>query len=157
MKRQIAMGILISLAAGSAHGDTAPGDVNYAEGAVAQSLTGAPGDAAEGAKVMSNRALGNCVACHMVSAMPDVAFQGNVGPSLDGAAGRWDEAQLRGIVSNAKMTFDGTVMPAFYKNSGYIRPGEDYTGKAADPDKLQPILTAQQVEDVVAYLMTLKE
>ena len=157
MKRQIAMGILICLAAGSAHGDTAPGDVNYAEGAVAQSLTGAPGDAAEGAKVMSNRALGNCVACHMVSAMPDVAFQGNVGPSLDGAAGRWDEAQLRGIVSNAKMTFDGTVMPAFYKNSGYIRPGEDYTGKAADPDKLQPILTAQQVEDVVAYLMTLKE
>ncbi len=157
MKRQIAMGILISLAAGSAYGDTAPGDVTYAEGAVAQSLSGTPGDAAEGAKVMSNRALGNCVACHTVSAMPDVAFQGNVGPSLDGAAGRWDEAQLRGIVSNAKMTFEGTVMPAFYKNSGYIRPGEDYTGKAADPDKLQPILTAQQVEDVVAYLMTLKE
>lgn len=157
MKRQIAMGILISLAAGSAHGDTAPGDVNYAEGAVAQSLTGAPGDAAEGAKVMSNRALGNCVACHTVSAMPDVSFQGNVGPTLDGAADRWDEAQLRGIVSNAKMTFDGTVMPAFYKNSGYIRPGEDYTGKAADPDKLLPILSAQQVEDVVAYLMTLKE
>lgn len=157
MKRQIAIGMMMSLAAATAFAETAPGDVTFAEGAVAQSLTGQPGDAAEGAKVMSNRALGNCVACHTLSAMPDVAFQGNVGPTLDGAADRWDEAHLRGIVSNAKMTFDGTVMPAFYKNSGYIRPGEDYTGKAADPAALKPILTAQQVEDIVAYLLTLKE
>jgi sulfur-oxidizing protein SoxX len=158
MKRQIAMGILMSLAAGMAFGDTTPGDVIYAEGAVAESLTGTPGDAAGGAKVMADRGMGNCVACHTVSAMPDVAFQGNVGPTLDGAAERWDEAQLRGIVANAKMTFDGTVMPSFYKNSGYIRPGDGYTGKApADVAAMEPILTATQVEDVVAYLMTLKE
>ena len=56
---------------------------------------------------MAIRALGNCVACHAVSRMSDVPFQGEVGPSLDGAADRWDEAQLRGIVANAKMIFDG--------------------------------------------------
>ena len=157
MKRQIAAGLLMSLAAGMSFAETAPGDVSYEEGAVAQSLTGQPGDAAEGAKVMSSRALGNCVACHTVSAMPDVAFQGNVGPTLDGAGDRWEEAQLRGIVSNAKMTFEGTVMPSFYKTSGFIRPGEDYTGKAIDPAAITPILGAQQIEDVVAYLLTLKE
>jgi sulfur-oxidizing protein SoxX len=157
MKRQIAAGLLMSLAAGMSFAETAPGDVSYEEGAIAQSLTGQPGDAAEGAKVMSSRALGNCVACHTVSAMPDVAFQGNVGPTLDGAGDRWEEAQLRGIVSNAKMTFEGTVMPSFYKTSGFIRPGEDYTGKAIDPAAITPILGAQQIEDVVAYLLTLKE
>ena len=88
MKRQIAAGLLMSLAAGMSFAETAPGDVSYEEGAIAQSLTGQPGDAAEGAKVMSSRALGNCVACHTVSAMPDVAFQGNVGPTLDGACDR---------------------------------------------------------------------
>ena len=157
MKRQIAAGLLMSVAAGMSFAETAPGDVSYEEGAIAQSLTGQPGDAAEGAKVMSSRALGNCVACHTVSAMPDVAFQGNVGPSLDGAGDRWEEAQLRGIVSNAKMTFDGTVMPSFYKASGFIRPGDGYTGKAIDPAAITPILGAQQIEDVVAYLLTLKE
>ena len=55
------------------------------------------------------------------------------------------------------MAFDGTMMPAFYKVSGFVRPGDAYTGKAAPAEGYQPILTAQQVEDVVAYLLTLKE
>ncbi|WP_347312292.1 sulfur oxidation c-type cytochrome SoxX [Defluviimonas sp. SAOS-178_SWC] len=157
MKRHIVLGLLLSaVAVPAATAETAPAAVTFKGGAVAQSLTGAAGDPAEGAKVMSNRALGNCVACHTVSAMPDVAFQGNVGPSLDGAAGRWEEAQLRGIVSDAKMTFDGTIMPSFYKTGPYIRPGDAFTGKAAEGE-LPPLLTAQQIEDVVAYLMTLKE
>src|SRR5690606_1513901 len=118
--------------------------------------TGQAGDAAAGAKIMTTAALGNCVACHVISAMPEVEFPGNIGPPLDGAADRWSEAQLRGIVSNAKMTFEDSFMPAFYKSAGYIRPGDAYSGKAgAEP--LPPILTAQQVEDVVAYLLTLKE
>jgi len=96
-------------------------------------------------------------ACHANSEMEDVPFHGEVGPSLDGAADRWSEAQLRGIVANAKMTFDGSIMPAFYKKSGYVRPGNAYTGKAAAEEDLSTLLTAQQVEDVVAYLMTLKE
>ena len=84
------------------------------------------------------------------------AFQGNIGPSLDGAGDRWDEAQLRGIVADAKMTFPDSMMPSFYKVSGFIRPGNAYTGKAAD-DTFTSLLTAQQIEDVVAYLATLKE
>ncbi len=157
MKRHILLGLMLSaVAVPAATAETAPADVTFEEGSIAQSLTGTAGDPAEGAKVMSNRALGNCVACHMVSAMPDVAFQGNVGPSLDGAADRWDEAHLRGIVSDAKMTFDGTVMPSFYKTGPYIRPGDAFTGNAAEGE-LPPLLTAQQIEDVVAYLLTLKE
>ena len=54
------------------------------------------------------------------------------------------------------MMFDGTMMPSFYKTSGFVRPGDAYTGKAAPAD-LPPLLTAQQIEDVVAFLMTLKE
>jgi sulfur-oxidizing protein SoxX len=141
-----------------AFAQVAPGDVVYADGAVAQSLTGVAGDPAAGAKVVSTRALGNCVACHELGAMPEAAFQGNIGPALDGVADRWSEAELRGLVSNAKMTFEGTFMPAFYKNSGFIRPGNAYTGKAAEnPNDMPTVLTAQQVEDVVAYLLTLKE
>jgi sulfur-oxidizing protein SoxX len=133
----------------------APGDVVFTEGAIATSLTGAPGDPAEGKVVMSTRGLGNCVACHEVSALSDVPWQGEVGPVLDGVAERRSEAELRGIVSDAKMTFADTVMPSFYKNSGYIRPGDGFTGNAAEGE-LSPLLTAQQVEDVVAFLKTLK-
>lgn len=157
MKRHVVRGLVMSaLAAMPAWSDTAPADVGYEEGAVAASLTGAPGDAEAGAKVMTTAALGNCVACHVVSAMPTVQFQGDIGPTLDGAASRWSEAQLRGIVANAKMTFEGSMMPAFYKTEGFVRPGAAYSGKAPEGD-LPPILTGQQIEDVVAYLMTLKE
>ncbi len=135
-------------------GEIAPKDVVLTDGAVEASLTGVPGNADEGAKVMSNRAQGNCVACHQVSALK-AAFQGDVGPTLDGAGDRWTEAQLRGMLVNPKMTFEGTVMPAFYKVDGYVRPGDGYTGKPAT--EITPVLTAQQIEDVVAFLATLKE
>ncbi len=135
-----------------------PADVSFTtEGAVETSLTGQAGDAINGRVVMTTRGKGNCIACHEVSALKDFPFHGEVGPSLDGVAGHYSEADFRGIVSNAKMTFEGTVMPSFFKNSGYIRPGLGYTGKAAAPEDLQPILTAQEVEDVVAYLLTLTE
>ncbi len=135
-----------------------PTDVVYGDyGQIDSSLTGTPGDAANGVNVMTTRSLGNCVACHAVSALSDAPFQGNVGPSLDGAADRWDEASLRGIVANAKMTFPETVMPAFFKAGPYTRPGDAFTGKAAPENGLPPLLTAQEVEDVVAYLLTLHE
>ncbi len=79
---------------------------------------------------MTTNALGNCVACHQISQLPEVSFQGNIAPPLDGVADRYSEAQLRGIVANAKMTFEGSFMPAFYKTDGYVRPGNGYTGKA---------------------------
>lgn len=136
--------------------EIAPTAVAYVEGTIEASLSGAPGDPVAGIKVMTTAAQGNCVACHQISAMPDVQFQGDIAPPLDGVADRYSEAELRGIVANAKMTFEGSFMPAFYKTEGFVRPGGGYTGKAPEGD-LPPILTGQQIEDVVAYLLTLKE
>ena len=138
-------------------GEIAPLDVKYTEdGAVEMSLSGMPGDAANGAKVMTSRGKGNCVACHQITALSDAPFHGEIGPSLDGAGERWNEGELRGLVANAKLTFEDTMMPAFYKVNGFIRPGNAFTGKAAEGD-LPPLLTAQEIEDVVAFLATLKE
>lgn len=146
----------VGLAASAFAAEVAPSDVTYIDGAVEASLTGQPGNPEEGAKIVGSKSMGNCVACHQISDLSDIPFQGEIGPMLDGAGDRWSEAQLRGLVANAKMLFEGTMMPSFYKDSGYIRPGKAYTGKAAD-DTLGPLLSAQQVEDVVAYLATLKD
>ena len=132
-----------------------PMNVAFMDGAVSTSLTGVAGDPAEGRKIM-NKGAGNCIACHAVSDLSDLPFHGEVGPELDGVADRWTEAELRGIIANAKEMFPETVMPSFYRTSGFIRPGDAFTGKAAKGE-LAPLLTAQQVEDVVAYLLTLKE
>ncbi|MGJ8605697.1 MAG: sulfur oxidation c-type cytochrome SoxX [Marivita sp.] len=135
-----------------------PGEVQFDEyGAVAASLSGVAGDAENGAAVMVSRGKGNCVACHAVTALNDAPFHGEVGPSLDGIGEYRTAEELRGIVANAKMMFEGSVMPGFYKTSGFIRPGDGYTGKSAKEEDLMPILTAQEVEDVVAFLMTLKD
>lgn len=136
--------------------EVAPAEVSYEDGAVAQALTGTPGDPAAGRAVMGDKSVGNCVSCHVIDEMADVPFQGNIGPALDGAGDRWTEADLRGIVANAKMMFPESMMPSFYKVDGFTRPGKDFTGKAAD-DTFGPLLSAQQIEDVVAYLVTLKD
>ncbi|CUH81967.1 Cytochrome c, mono-and diheme variants [Tritonibacter multivorans] len=133
-----------------------PQDVTYVEGAVETSLSGAPGDPILGAEVM-NKGAGNCIACHQVTALNHLPFHGEIGPMLDGVADRWTEAELRGIVANAKVMFEGSMMPSFYRTDGFIRLGDAYTGDAHGDGEVQPLLTAQQVEDVVAYLMTLKE
>ncbi|WP_272005864.1 sulfur oxidation c-type cytochrome SoxX [Roseovarius sp. ZX-A-9] len=157
MRKSILAAMALALSAGgSAAGEIAPSQVKFEDGAVATSLTGVPGDAAEGRKIVGSKKLGNCVACHVVSEQAEVPFQGEIGPPLDGAGDRWSEAELRGIVANAKMMFEGSMMPSFYKTEGFIRPGKAYTGKAAD-DTFGPLLTAQQIENVVAYLGTLKE
>lgn len=135
----------------------APTDVAFDDyGGVALSLSGVSGDAANGALIVGDKSQGNCVACHQVGALPDIAFQGEIGPALDGAGDRWTEEELRGIVSNSKMTFEGSMMPSYYKTAGYIRPGDAYTGDAA-AEPLPPLLDAQMIEDVVAFLATLKE
>lgn len=118
-------------------------------GAVAMSLTGVAGDAANGRKLFANRKLGNCLACHQNDDLLEQSFHGEVGPSLNGAGDRWNEEELRGIISNAKNTFEGTIMPAFYRTSGFYRNMEKFEGKS--------ILSAQDVEDVLAYLLTLTE
>ena len=139
------------LAAGAATaGPVMPNEVKADDyGAVTASLTGTPGDSANGAKVFRNRKLGNCLACHVNSDMDDQPFHGEVGPPLDGVADRWSAADLRGLVVNSKGVFPGTIMPAFYVVDGYTRNQDKFAGRT--------ILSAQQVEDVVAYLMTLSE
>lgn len=113
-----------------------------------QSLTGKPGNAEAGKKVFLTRTLGNCLACHEVTSLKSEEFHGELGPSLDGVASRYSEAQLRLIVADPKRVFTDTVMPAFYKNDGLHRVRPEFAGK--------PILTAAQVEDVVTFLQTLK-
>ncbi|MBN8189068.1 sulfur oxidation c-type cytochrome SoxX [Salipiger thiooxidans] len=134
-----------------------PDEVTFGEyGEVEASLTGSDGDAEKGREIFSEKSLGNCVSCHALAALPDVPFQGEVGPVLDGVGGYRSAAEIRGILVNAKKTFEGTVMPSFYKTSGFIRPGDGYTGKAPN-GPIEPILSAQDVEDVVAFLMTLQD
>ena len=101
-------------------------------------------------KVFADRKLGNCLACHANSDQSDQPFHGEVGPELDGVADRWSEPELRGIVVNSKVLFgDGTIMPSFYRLKNGVRTMESFEGKT--------ILSAELVEDVVAYLLTLKE
>ncbi len=141
--------------AGAAIAEIKPMEVVFEDGAITKSLSGAAGNPDVGADIM-NKGAGNCIACHQVTALEHLPFHGEIGPSLDGAADRWTEGELRGIVANAKEWFPDTMMPAFYKTEGFVRLGNAYTGKAHEGD-VAPLLTAQQVEDVVAFLMTLKE
>jgi len=152
MKNSMLLTVCASVAtfATVAIGEVAPSEVMYTEtGAVEGSLTGVAGDAANGAMVFQNRKKGNCLACHANSDMLDQLFHGEIGPSLDGAGSRWSEAELRGLLTNAKNTFDGTMMPAFYVDSGYTRVLPKFEGKSN--------LSAQEVEDVLAYIQTLTE
>lgn len=109
------------------------------------SLTGKPGDAANGKKVAINRKKGNCLACHVMP-IPEQQFHGKTGPSLLGVSHRMDEASLRMRVVDPKVINDHTMMPSFYK-IGQHRVLKKFEGKT--------ILSAQEVEDVVAYLKTL--
>lgn len=151
MKILLAAAVVVATGTSGAMASDAVGPtaVAFEDGAVTASLTGQAGDPAEGAKVFMNRKLGNCLACHINADMEEQPFHGEVGPALDGVADRWSEAELRGIVSNSKEMFPDTIMPAFYRDAGFNRTLEKFDGKT--------ILSAQQVEDVVAYLLTLKE
>ena len=127
-----------------------PGNIKFGEnGEVELALTGVAGDAASGRKLFMNRKKGNCLACHVNSEMAEQTFHGEVGPELGGVANRWGAAELRGILVNSKNMFEGTIMPAFYKDSGYNRILKKFDGKT--------ILSAQEVEDLLAYVMTLRE
>lgn len=143
-------GCLAALAASAAFADVVPpGEVTVENLAVSDSLTGQPGDPAAGREAFADRKLGNCLACHANADLSDELFHGGVGPTLDGSGGRWTEGQLRAIVANSKAVFgEQTIMPSFYS----LEVGEDVREDLVG----ETILTAQQVEDVVAYLATLK-
>ncbi len=117
--------------------------------AIPASLTGASGDPDKGRETFINRKLGNCLGCHAVTELEAEPFHGEVGPPLDGVADIYGEGELRLRVVNPKIVNPDTIMPGFYMTDGLHRVAEKFQGKT--------ILTAEQVEDIVAYLMTLKE
>jgi sulfur-oxidizing protein SoxX len=114
---------------------------------IPMSLTGKPGDPATGRKVAINRKQGNCLACHKLP-IPEQPFHGAVGPDLNGLASRMSAAEMRLRVVNSKVVNPDTIMPAFYRSDGFHRVLKKFQGTT--------ILTAEQVEDIVAYLETLK-
>jgi sulfur-oxidizing protein SoxX len=145
---------------GATFAEVSPADIVWEDDvAISVSLSGTPGDPVAGATALASRSIGNCLSCHQNTAMPEHDFQGNIAPSLDGSGARWSEAELRGIVADAKRMFPESLMPTFYNDNpaDYIRPGEAYTARAYNPETFSTLLSAQQVEDVVAYLMTLTD
>ena len=117
------------------------------DGAIAKSLTGKPGNAANGRKLAINRKLGNCLACHVMP-IHEQTFHGLVGPDLNGVASRRSAGEVRLLIVNPKLANPDTIMPAFYRKDGLHRVMKKFQGKT--------MLSAEQVEDLVAYTMTLK-
>ena len=116
------------------------------DGTIPMSLTGKAGDAANGRKVAVHRKKGNCLACHEMP-IPEQQFHGQIGPSLVGVGDRMNESELRAMVVDSKILNEDSIMPSMHvvKTTRILKK---FKGKT--------ILSAQQVEDVVAYLLTLK-
>ena len=115
--------------------------------AIADSLTGAPGDAAQGRTLVLNR-LSTCILCHN-GPFPEEKFQGDLAPSFAGAGTRWSAGQLRLRIVDGSRLNPATIMPSYYRVDGLLRVGTSWRGK--------PILSAEQIEDVVAYLASLRD
>ena len=111
-------------------------------------LADKPGNTGRGRAIVANRSVGLCLLCH-AGPIAEERFQGDLAPSLAGAGGRWSVAQLRlRIVDGARLNPD-TIMPPYYRTTGLQRVAKPFEGRT--------ILTAEQIEDVVAYLATLKD
>jgi L-cysteine S-thiosulfotransferase len=116
--------------------------------AIVEPLGGAHGDATRGRAIVVDRQKGLCLLCH-VGPFPEQRFQGTLAPDLRGAGSRWTEGQLRlRMVDSGKLN-PSSIMPAYYRVEGLTRVGSAWQNK--------PVLTAEQIEDVVAFLMTLKD
>jgi len=116
--------------------------------AIAEPLAQAKGDPARGRAITGNRQIGLCLLCHP-GPFPEERMQGTIGPDLSGAGTRWSEGQLRLRVVDARRLNPETIMPSFYRTDGLERVPAAWRGK--------PLLSAEQIEDVVAFLATLKE
>ena len=115
--------------------------------AIPVSLTGIPGDATRGRALVVERS-STCILCHN-GPFPEQKFQGDLAPNLAGAGSRWSAGQLRLRLVDASRLNATTIMPSYYRVDGLDRVGAAWRGK--------PILSAEQIEDIVAYLVTLRE
>jgi sulfur-oxidizing protein SoxX len=116
--------------------------------AIPAPLTGAKGDPERGRAIVVNRQVGLCLLCHS-GPFPDERFQGTLAPDLKGTGGRWSEGQLRLRIVDSSRLNPSTIMPSYYRIDGLTRVAPLFQGK--------PILTAEQIEDVVAYLATMRD
>ena len=114
---------------------------------ITKSLTGTLGDAARGRALVLARST-TCVLCHS-GPFPETRFQGDLAPDLSGAGNRWTTSQLRLRLVDASRFNPDTIMPSYYRMDGFVRVGRNFTGK--------PILSAAEIEDIVAYLATLRD
>jgi len=122
--------------------------VACADDGITRSLTGAKGDPARGRAIVINRQVGLCLLCHS-GPFPEERFQGNLAPDLAGAGKRSSEGQLRLRIVDSSRINPATIMPAYHRTEGLARVAPAFRGK--------PVLSAEQIEDVVAFLMTLKD
>ena len=104
--------------------------------------------ATRGRSIVLNRAVGLCLLCHS-GPFPEERFQGNLAPDLKGTGARWSAEQLRMRMVDSRKLNPDTIMPAYYALDGLNRVAPAYDGK--------PLLTAEQIEDVVAFLVTLRD
>jgi len=133
-------------AAGAQGGPLRPYEI--AGDAIPASLTGAKGDAARGRAIVANRQVGLCLLCH-TAPIPEERFQGTLAPDLSGAGSRWSEGQLRLRMVDSTRLNPATIMPPYYRVEGLTRVAPAFVGK--------PVLNAGQIEDVIAYLTTLRD
>ena len=112
------------------------------------SLTGMAGDPDRGRAIVTNRHVGLCLLCHS-GPFPEERFQGDLAPDLKAAGARWSEGQLRLRIVDSSRVNASTIMPAYYRIEGLTRVAPAFRGK--------PVLSAEQIEDVVAFLKTLRD
>jgi sulfur-oxidizing protein SoxX len=136
-----------SLALPCAAGAQALASYAVVDDGIPESLTGAPGDAARGRALVLERT-STCILCHS-GPFPETKFQGDLAPSLAGAGGRSTIGQLRLRLVDASRLNPATIMPSYYRTDGLERVSSNWRGK--------PILSAEQIEDIVAYLATLRD
>lgn len=116
--------------------------------AIEASLCGLAGDPDRGRMLAADSHAGNCLACHQMP-IPEESFHGTVGPPLDAVGARYTAAQIRLRIVDERQINPMTIMPGFYRDPKLAnRIADEYWGKT--------FLTAQQVEDLVAYLVTLR-
>lgn len=121
--------------------------VRVIDGGIPEPLTDEPGDPVRGRRIAVDSNLGNCLICHAMP-IPGVPGQGDLGPDLAGVADRLTIPELRLRIADPKLIDPDTIMPAYHRTEGLTRVAEAYRGR--------PILDAQQVEDLIAYLATLR-
>ena len=145
MRTRLALLFAIPYAAASAQEPPAP--LRVVGDAIPASLTGTQGDPVRGRAIVANRQVGLCLLCHS-GPIPEERLQGTLAPDLKGAGSRWSEGQLRLRIADAARLNPASIMPPYYRIDGLQRVAPAYRGK--------PVLTAGQIEDVVAYLGTLR-